>query len=271
MSALVAWVVIASSALSPEVDTPREKPANLRWNPALDIPVTATLGVGFLLSESVFKKSLAPASCRWCQHNAVDDWFTGIRAERHLQRSVDLASYITVALVPIAALSYGFFQAADWKMFGVDTLVLFEAMVIAASFNQVIKFAAGRERPFVSRLPEAQKPLLSQAEDSNLSFFSGHTTMAFSIAVAAGTLATLRRYPYRAWVWAVGLSLATTTAVLRMVADKHYFTDVLVGAVVGGAAGYAVPALLHGVDENDDATKARVVPTPGGLAVVGHF
>jgi len=35
-----------------------------------------------------------------------------------------------------------------------------------------------------------------------------------------------------------------TTGSLRMIAEKHYFTDVLTGAAIGGACGVAFP-LLH--------------------------
>jgi membrane-associated phospholipid phosphatase len=271
MNCLVTLIFLASAPVVAGADAREEVPApRLRWNPAIDLPVTATLAAGLLLSETVFKKALAPANCRWCGHNAVDDAFTGLRVPLASQGTMDLLSYLTVGVLPLAALGYDFWQATDLKNFGIDALLVMEAMFAAATFNQVVKFAVGRERPFVARLAQEGKGTTHSPEDNNLSFFSGHTSMAFSLAVAVGTVAELRRYRHRVWVWTVGLSLATATAVLRMAADKHYFTDVLTGALVGGALGYFIPAWLHGVEEQP-ATTARLLPMPGGLALVGHF
>jgi hypothetical protein len=50
------------------------------------------------------------------------------------------------------------------------------------------------------------------------------------------------------------LSLAAATGYLRIAADSHYFSDVLVGAAVGTAVGLLVPHLLH---------KERVPLPPG--------
>ena len=114
------------------------------------------------------------------------------------------------------------------------------------AMNQVVKFIVGRERPFVHALPEADKPHTARPSDNNLSFFSGHTTMAFAMAASAGTVASMRRYRLAPWIWAVGIAVATVTGYLRIAADVHYASDVLTGAVVGSLAGFAVPYLFHG-------------------------
>jgi len=68
-------------------------------------------------------------------------------------------------------------------------------------------------------------------------------------------------------VWGVGLTLAGTTGYLRIAADKHYASDVLIGAVLGSAAGLILPRWLHDHEGGD----VQVVPTPGGLALLGTF
>ena len=75
----------------------------------------------------------------------------------------------------------------------VDILIVAESTVLAVDLNQLVKFSAGRERPFVAALPEADKGLTAAPADNNLSFYSGHTAMAFS-------LSTVRR-AVRAMVW----------------------------------------------------------------------
>src|SRR5690606_33006164 len=51
----------------------------------------------------------------------------------------------------------------------------------------------------------------------------------------------------RAAIWGIELALAGATANLRARAGKHYYSDILVGAVVGAGVGIGVP-LLHGGD-----------------------
>jgi membrane-associated phospholipid phosphatase len=39
--------------------------------------------------------------------------------------------------------------------------------------------------------------------------------------------------------------MATGVGYLRIAADKHYFSDVMTGAIVGSAIGIGVPLLFH--------------------------
>jgi len=70
-------------------------------------------------------------------------------------------------------------------------------------------------------------------------------------------------------IWAVGLAAAAMVGYLRIAADQHYFTDVLVGAAAGSAIGFAVP---YGFHRGEGALA--VSPVPGGgamLAVTLHL
>jgi membrane-associated phospholipid phosphatase len=89
--------------------------------------------------------------------------------------------------------------------------------------------------------------------DDNLSFYSGHAAVTFTTSVAAGTIASMRGYSGANVVWIPGVVLASFTSYLRLGCDRHYFTDVLAGVVIGTGVGIAVPRLLHG-DDDDDAT-----------------
>jgi len=53
------------------------------------------------------------------------------------------------------------------------------------------------------------------------------------------------------------------TGYLRIAADKHYFSDVAIGAAVGTAIGFIIPRCTN--------TTSRVRPLPGGLAVALRF
>ena len=56
--------------------------------------------------------------------------------------------------------------------------------------------------------------------------------------------ATLEESPAAPWLWGAAAVASVSTATLRMMAEKHYFTDVLTGAAIGAACGVAFP-LLH--------------------------
>ena len=86
----------------------------------------------------------------------------------------------------------------------------------------------------------------------------------FALAVSSGTIATLRGYRWAPWVWGVGLTLATATAYLRIAGDRHYFTDVITGAVAGSAIGFAIPLLFHNRRIAAHAPSIGGGPVPGG-------
>jgi hypothetical protein len=61
----------------------------------------------------------------------------------------------------------------------------------------------------------------------------------------------------------VAVSGAVAQGVLRVSADRHYFTDVALGGTLGFASGYALPMLLHygrgGGDSGDSALAMNFV------------
>jgi membrane-associated phospholipid phosphatase len=139
--------------------------------------------------------------------------------------------------------------------------------LVSQSLNQVVKFSTGRERPFVHALPEADKPHTAQPNDNQTSFYSGHTNLTFSLAVAAGTVASMRGYRWAHWVWIVGLTVASLTGYLRIAADRHYLSDVLTGATLGSALGFVLPYAFH----NRQAPPVSVSTLPHGVLVSLHF
>jgi membrane-associated phospholipid phosphatase len=236
-----------------------------------DITITAALGTGWLLSEAVFKKDLAPATCRWCATNSLDQtvrhWFVPVGSPVTYDgiKWADTTSGVTAyILAPLVVLGYSALFAGSFKTWVQDTIIVLEAVMAALVADQVVKFAAGRERPFVSDLTPTQKTMTRDPSDNNLSFFSGHATFTAAFAFAGGTLALLRGYKYPWLVWILGCAVSATTSVLRMAADKHYFTDVLVGTAAGAAFGVALPLIFH-------RAKVKLSVAPGGVAVRGDF
>jgi membrane-associated phospholipid phosphatase len=180
--------------------------------------------------------------------NGLDSW-----ARDQLKWSntgtANTMSFATAYLLsPLVGLGLNAFAAGHdhhLSNFYTDGWLIAEATLVAANLSQFTKFAVGRERPFVHDLSPAEKSNTAQPTDNNLSFFSGHTTVAFAIAASSGTLASLRGYRAAPLVWAVAMPVACISSYLRIAADRHYLTDVLVGAVVGTGVGVAIPWLLH--------------------------
>ncbi len=253
-------------------------PQQLRWDPRVDLPVSGALAAGWLLSEFAFKQQLAPAACRWCETNTFDN---SVRSAFNpgftpsasgLRPAATASDVLGFGAAPLVAL--GLPALLAWRdgtfvqTFPVDAVLILEAMLVAQGLNQVVKFSVGRGRPYtVGAWPELLAESHSQA-DNNLSFYSGHTTFAFSLVSAAATIAELRGYRLAWLVWVVGLPVATATAVLRVAADKHWASDVALGAALGVASGMLLPRLLHG---RVGPVTARLSPMANGVAVAGQF
>jgi membrane-associated phospholipid phosphatase len=56
-----------------------------------------------------------------------------------------------------------------------------------------------------------------------------------------------------------------------MAADRHYLTDVLTGAVVGGAIGYLVPVLFHGREDGGQASAVSLWASPAAAGITIRF
>lgn len=117
-----------------------------------------------------------------------------------------------------------------------------EAVLIGLGTVGVGKAAFGRARPYVTAdtNPRDFKLLRGLREEDYRSFPSGHTVMAFA-AAAAVTGETARWWP-RAMPY-IGTAMyggASLAGVSRMYNNKHWASDVLVGAAVGTFVGQKV-------------------------------
>ena len=147
--------------------------------------------------------------------------------------------------------------------------VVLEATALTLSVNAFVKHLAGRTRP-EDHFCEEEKLVVPCRPDTQLSFYSGHTSAAFVAAVAGGTLADFHRLQHRKWIWATGLTLATATGVLRVTADQHYATDVLTGMVAGSLAGWLIPK-LHEPDPVEPAARPGYAGSGGNRSRRARF
>ena len=269
MSLLVSLVLLASGGV-PE-------PAELRWDPRVDLPVTAVELAAYLSTETFLKPALAPPGCRWCATNGFDDgvrrlFNPSLTPSSNGVAGPDVASGITLGLT--AGAMVGVDLLLSWRDgavqdFWADLTITAEAALAASCVNQVVKFAVGRARPYTIGAP-ASLLAVSNADDQNLSFFSGHTSFVFAAVGAAGTVATMRGYRLGWLTWVVGIPLALSTTLLRLAADKHWASDTLVAMVVGAGVGVGLPLLFHG-PVSRALPQVTISVVPGGLGLSGRF
>lgn len=141
-----------------------------------------------------------------------------------------------------------------------DSLILTETLAATWLTVNLVKFAVRRPRPYTYSL--SADALEHEETEASLSFFSGHTALSFAMATSFSYLFTKRHpdSPLVVPIWIGSHALAATTAVMRVQAGKHFWTDVLVGAAVGSAIGYLVPALHGDGSTSGVLANLRVVP-----------
>jgi membrane-associated phospholipid phosphatase len=121
-------------------------------------------------------------------------------------------------------------------------------------------------RPYAYRAGELSGDLLAEARES---FPSGHAALAFCAATSFAVLALELAPGDQATPWLVagGYALATASSALRVASGEHFPSDVIAGAILGSAVGYAAVALHirhnNGVSALARGGQACLVPAAG--------
>lgn len=123
-----------------------------------------------------------------------------------------------------------------------------EAVLFADGVTYVLKGVLGRSRPYVTGDSSAHDFHFGKGftNGDRQSFPSGHATSAFA-AAAAVTNETTRWWPRSEWV--VGPLMyagATAVGLSRMYHNKHWASDVVMGAAIGTFSGRKVVQYAHG-------------------------
>jgi membrane-associated phospholipid phosphatase len=166
-----------------------------------------------------------------------------------------VSSYVTrfggmYEVYTLAALgTYGF--VFNNKKMQTTTLLATQAYLTGAAVETTVKFLTGRQRPsyYSPNKPESEPefhgPFFKPGTDKNgskvnSSFPSGHTTVAF----AAATVFAME-YKNTPWVPIVSYGAASLIGLSRITENKHWTTDVLVGATLGYLSGRQVVNNYH--------------------------
>lgn len=145
--------------------------------------------------------------------------------------------------IPMYALIIAFIiWRLGWKKGLIVTAGALLTFGFCDQFSNIIKDAVERLRPLNDEYM-LSNGLHVLEKGGKYGFFSAHSANAFGLATS--TLLGLRldkRLKYRgyaAWMY----SWAFLVAVSRVFVGKHYLGDIIVGAIVGAAAGFAFASL----------------------------
>ena len=136
-----------------------------------------------------------------------------------------------------------------------------QAFVMGAISVTLLKTLFGRHRPYQDIPPN---PRLWTGPFGSLDYNSmpsGHTTVAFSVATVFASV-----YKDKPWVGVLSYGIATGVALSRLNDDKHWASDVFIGAALGFAIGKTVYHIMQG-----NANLTLGLSPTGGLALAWHL
>lgn len=158
-----------------------------------------------------------------------------------------------------------------------DVAVMYsEALLFTNGIKDWIKIGARRERPYMYFDERDEDGI--DSNDYKYSFLSGHTANAFMGATFTSYV-FCSYYPdskLKIPVIATSYLFAAGTGALRMASGNHFCTDVLAGAAMGTAVGFAVPFVHHlfaqsNSSEKDSSKKPQLMFSPYGINVHLNF
>lgn len=195
-------------------------------------------GAGFLLDRTSDPltpaeiAALEPVRLNRLDRTAVDNWSPGADQASDYLVSASIAAPLTLL-----------FSEPGRDQSGVIGVMYLETMLLNSGLTYLLKNTVARPRPYVYS-SDSEVPLaLQMSRTSRRSFPSGHTSRAFASLVFLATVHD-RLHPGAGandWIWGACLATAATTGYLRYAAGKHFPTDILAGAAIGGFAGWVVP------------------------------
>jgi len=175
------------------------------------------------------------------------------------------AVLLTVTILPVLFLSENH-TGRD-----IRTLLIMYAEVFTFNYGltELAKSTVNRSRPYVYN-PEA--PMGTRTgSTSRKSFFSGHTSQTaaasfFFAKVITDYHPTLKR-GLKIGLWAFAVTVPALNGTFRVLAGKHFPTDVMTGYIAGAATGWLIPQLhrTRASKIQKEQLSMGVIPYKGSL------
>ena len=155
-----------------------------------------------------------------------------------------------ISLIPVwfpmyAAIVALLIWRLGWKKGLIMTLAAAATFGFCDQFSNIIKDLVGRIRPLNDAYMLENGLNVLEGASRSFSFFSAHSANAFGLATS--TLIGFRldkrlKYKgYATWMF----FWASMVALSRVFVGKHYLGDILAGALIGAAAGFAFASIAR--------------------------
>jgi undecaprenyl-diphosphatase len=150
------------------------------------------------------------------------------RSLAHPLLDIVMIALTTIGLALLPGFGFALLLARTSRRLGQTILA---SIALGLILTLIFQYLALRPRPEAVRLllPTPGFP----------SFPSGHTAVAFSVAVVIALAA--RKW----WGWAIGVASALLIALSRVYLGHHYPSDILAGLILGAAVGAACHGLFN--------------------------
>jgi membrane-associated phospholipid phosphatase len=136
-------------------------------------------------------------------------------------------------------------------------------LILTAGATQVLKYTAGRARPYTLEGPGRFRML--SADDDHHSFPSGHTAAAFSLSTV------LAHQIGNDWATAGLYTLAAMTSLSRVYAGEHWFSDCVFSAILSTAITQSLVQWYDTRTAPEREGGLHIVPGPAGVSFVYTF
>ncbi len=217
-----AWLVVLSAGALPGLgaaQTPAYRDGWTSWSVAAGVGVFAALPGWLNLPRG------APpcAPCDPATLSGIDRWVVRLDSE-----GAGTAS--NVLLVGVVG---GGFLASETRG---NAAMMANAVAFTSLATEWTKAWVHRSRPI---LYTAQAPSAAGDRDNRRSFPSGHTATAFAVATSYAVMAHRQHLAHATRNSILLFSGAAGVGSMRVAAGRHFVTDVMGGAVLGTALGWA--------------------------------
>jgi hypothetical protein len=163
---------------------------------------------------------------------------------------------------PVSIAVYGSGALFDNTWLRDTGLMMTESIIIIGIVQIPLRIITGRARPETGEGNNSWK-FMGGTDQARASFFSGHSAIAFGVSTILArqidnTFASIGLYAF-----------ASLTPLARLYADRHWFSDVFIGTVLGIAVGNTVFNFHEG--SADPTSSLSVLPTANGVLISYRF
>lgn len=236
--------------------------AQFEMKPNADLVIMPISVVGVAVGHTLTNTAELPSLNDYSNNSIFDiPFFDNINTE-YRDTYADISD-VLIGIQLLSPLAYSFSDTYNDQMETIGKMY-YQTMSINYGLNATTKAIIARSRPLSYDENTSEDMLLDP--DTRFSFYSGHSSTAFASAVFSSIMlsempqTTLRDI-------GIGLNLANATAIaaLRVLAGKHFLSDVVVGALIGSGIAYLITE-VHRVDSPNDSPQ-ELTPARIGFSV----